>query len=240
MDRTAAKVSRRTDRRRPSCSCMGAARPCGCRRNSVSPARKCAFAATATASSSSRSSSTCRPGSSGSMPAVMCPSCRRAASSRHAARRRNRSRQMICLDTNAAIALLSGDQTSVRSRFEEAVALGEEIAVSSVVLFELWFGAAKSARREANAGKIATFLASPIRGPGLRFRRRRRSRANPRALCSEPGRRSDLTTSSSQHRRGAGTRCSSRRITREFARVTGTEAGGLDDALMQRLFRSAA
>ena len=70
---------------------------------------------------------------------------------------------MICLDTNAAIALLSGDKSSVRSRFEKAVALGEEIAASSVALFELWFGAEKSARREANAGKIATFLASPIR-----------------------------------------------------------------------------
>jgi tRNA(fMet)-specific endonuclease VapC len=70
---------------------------------------------------------------------------------------------MICLDTNAAIALLSGDTSSVRTRFEEAVALGEEIGASSVVLFELWFGAEKSARREANAGKIETFIASPIR-----------------------------------------------------------------------------
>jgi tRNA(fMet)-specific endonuclease VapC len=70
---------------------------------------------------------------------------------------------MICLDTNVAIALLSGEASPVRSRFEEAVALGETIAASSVVLFELWFGAEKSARRDANVRKIATFMGSPLK-----------------------------------------------------------------------------
>jgi tRNA(fMet)-specific endonuclease VapC len=70
---------------------------------------------------------------------------------------------MICLDTNAAIALMSGGESPVRSRFEEAVALGETIAASSIVFFELWFGVEKSARREANATKISAFAASPIR-----------------------------------------------------------------------------
>ena len=50
----------------------------------------------------------------------------------------------------------------MRSRFEEAVARGETIAASSVVLFELWFGVEKSARRDANARKIAEFVASPM------------------------------------------------------------------------------
>jgi len=70
---------------------------------------------------------------------------------------------MICLDTNVAIALLSGETSPVRSRFEETVALGETIAASSVVLFELWFGAEKSARRDANVRKIATFMGSPLK-----------------------------------------------------------------------------
>jgi tRNA(fMet)-specific endonuclease VapC len=69
---------------------------------------------------------------------------------------------MICLDTNAAIALLSGVATPVRSRFEDALEGGETIAASSIVLFELWFGSAKSARREGNAKKIAELVASPI------------------------------------------------------------------------------
>ena len=69
---------------------------------------------------------------------------------------------MICLDTNAAIALLSGAATRIRSRFEDVLDGGETIAASSVVLFELWFGAAKSARREENIRKIAELVASPI------------------------------------------------------------------------------
>jgi tRNA(fMet)-specific endonuclease VapC len=69
---------------------------------------------------------------------------------------------MICLDTNAAISLLSGRGTPVRSRFEEALKSGETVAASSIVLFELWFGSAKSVRREGNARKIVELVASPI------------------------------------------------------------------------------
>lgn len=70
---------------------------------------------------------------------------------------------MICLDTNAAIALLSGGESPVRVRFRNAVARGETLAASSIVLFELWFGAEKSARRENNAKKIAEFPSAGIR-----------------------------------------------------------------------------
>lgn len=69
---------------------------------------------------------------------------------------------MICLDTNAAISVLSGLATPVRSRFEEALKGAETLAVSSIVLFELWFGAEKSARREGNARKLAELVASPL------------------------------------------------------------------------------
>jgi tRNA(fMet)-specific endonuclease VapC len=62
---------------------------------------------------------------------------------------------MICLDTNAAIALLSGEESPVRVRFRHAAALGESLVASSIVLFELWFGAEKSTRRDSNAQKIA-------------------------------------------------------------------------------------
>jgi tRNA(fMet)-specific endonuclease VapC len=69
---------------------------------------------------------------------------------------------MICLDTNAAIALLGGAESPVRARFKRALARGETLAASSIVLFELWFGAEKSARRDGNARKIAELVSSPV------------------------------------------------------------------------------
>jgi tRNA(fMet)-specific endonuclease VapC len=66
------------------------------------------------------------------------------------------------LDTNACIALINGRPPSVRQRFEEATDGGAVIATSSVVIFELWYGVAKSARPEANADRLAVFLAGPI------------------------------------------------------------------------------
>ena len=39
---------------------------------------------------------------------------------------------------------------------------GARIFVSSVVLFELWYGVAKSSRREFNTKRLEAFLAGPI------------------------------------------------------------------------------
>jgi len=36
------------------------------------------------------------------------------------------------------------------------------VAVSAVVAFELWYGAAKSARRQANRQRLETFFAGPL------------------------------------------------------------------------------
>jgi tRNA(fMet)-specific endonuclease VapC len=69
---------------------------------------------------------------------------------------------MICLDTNAVIAALKDRASPVRSRIEEAIASGETLAISSIVLFELRYGVAKSARPERNLQRIADFLAGPI------------------------------------------------------------------------------
>ena len=79
-----------------------------------------------------------------------------------AAGRRHRLRQMICLDTNAAIALLDERIRPVAVRgFEEADALGEDDRRAQRRLFELWFGAAKSAVARPNAGKIADVPGGP-------------------------------------------------------------------------------
>jgi tRNA(fMet)-specific endonuclease VapC len=66
------------------------------------------------------------------------------------------------LDTNACIALINGRPEAVRRRFERASSAGERLATSSIVLFELWYGVAKSQRSKANAERVAAFLAGPL------------------------------------------------------------------------------
>lgn len=66
------------------------------------------------------------------------------------------------LDTSACIALINGRPEAVRRRFTRVSAGDDVIATSSVVLFELWYGVAKSQRPKANAERIATFLSGPL------------------------------------------------------------------------------
>ena len=69
---------------------------------------------------------------------------------------------MICLDTNAVITALNDRSSPVRRKIEAAITSGETLAISSIVLFELRYGAVKSARPERNLQRIADFLAGPI------------------------------------------------------------------------------
>jgi tRNA(fMet)-specific endonuclease VapC len=69
---------------------------------------------------------------------------------------------MICLDTNAVIVVLNDRRSPVRKRIDAAVARGEPLAISPIVLFELRYGAAKSAQPERNVRRITDFLAGPI------------------------------------------------------------------------------
>jgi tRNA(fMet)-specific endonuclease VapC len=66
------------------------------------------------------------------------------------------------LDTNVCIALINGNPVVVRQRFDEAVAQASAVQVSSIALFELWYGVSKSRRREYNARLLEGFLAGPI------------------------------------------------------------------------------
>ena len=68
---------------------------------------------------------------------------------------------MICLDTNAVIAALKGGATPFAARYDLELPKGR-LAVSSVVLFEMCFGIAKSARSQDNRARLALFLRSPI------------------------------------------------------------------------------
>ena len=66
------------------------------------------------------------------------------------------------LDTNAVIALLNDRPACVRSRFRHAVSQGAAIAVSSIALYELWFGVARSTRRRENAERLRVFLSGSV------------------------------------------------------------------------------
>ena len=66
------------------------------------------------------------------------------------------------LDTNACIALLNGSSSTLRTMVTEALGEGSVLCVSSVVLHELWFGAAKSGRPAHNATRIQAFLSGPV------------------------------------------------------------------------------
>ena len=69
---------------------------------------------------------------------------------------------MICLDTNAVIAVLNDRTSPVRTRIDAMIRLGRIITISPIVLFELRYGAMKSAKPERNVQRIADFLTAPI------------------------------------------------------------------------------
>jgi tRNA(fMet)-specific endonuclease VapC len=65
---------------------------------------------------------------------------------------------MICLDTNAVIAAINRRKPGLRRRLEVAIVGGAHIGISTIVLFEMHYGIAKSARPQENAAILAAFL----------------------------------------------------------------------------------
>jgi tRNA(fMet)-specific endonuclease VapC len=66
------------------------------------------------------------------------------------------------LDTNAVVALLRNKPAAVRQRYREAEASGDNLAVSSVVLFELWYGVEKSTQVRENTERLRIFLSGGL------------------------------------------------------------------------------
>jgi len=66
------------------------------------------------------------------------------------------------LDTNAVIAVLTNRPSGVRDRLRQEVAAAASIATSSIVLFELWYGVARSQHRAQNTERLRTFLAGIV------------------------------------------------------------------------------
>jgi tRNA(fMet)-specific endonuclease VapC len=69
---------------------------------------------------------------------------------------------MYLLDTNACIAVINGKPHSVRVRLQRGFEAQARVLVPAVVAFELWYGVATSARADANAQLLTTFLAGPL------------------------------------------------------------------------------
>lgn len=65
------------------------------------------------------------------------------------------------LDTNACIGVISG-KGRVRERFNHSLAFGDKIFTSSIAVFELWYGVARSDRQERNRDTLATLLSGPL------------------------------------------------------------------------------
>ena len=66
------------------------------------------------------------------------------------------------LDTNAIIALVNGRPLTVRERLRQLPPEAFPISTSTIVLFELWYGVARSRRRQQNAERLRGFLAGNV------------------------------------------------------------------------------
>jgi tRNA(fMet)-specific endonuclease VapC len=124
------------------------------------------------------------------------------------------------LDTNACIALINGTEINVRRRFKRAVARESVILLSSIVAFELWYGVAKSQRKDSNTQRLETFLGGPLDW-ALFDEDDARAAGTVRAELETVGRpvgAYDVLLAGQARRRGATLVTSN---TKEFARVQG-------------------
>lgn len=124
------------------------------------------------------------------------------------------------LDTNACIALINGTESNVRRRFKRAVARESVILLSSIVAFELWYGVAKSQRKDSNTQRLETFLGGPLEW-ALFDEDDARAAGTVRAELETVGRpvgAYDVLLAGQARRRGATVVTSN---TKEFARVQG-------------------
>jgi tRNA(fMet)-specific endonuclease VapC len=66
------------------------------------------------------------------------------------------------LDTNAVIALLKNQPSTVRTRLRRVASRGGAVAVPSIVVYELSYGVARSVRRRENAERLRVFLSGNV------------------------------------------------------------------------------
>jgi tRNA(fMet)-specific endonuclease VapC len=108
----------------------------------------------------------------------------------------------------------------VRARLDQTLRDGTVVTVSSIVLFELWYGIAKSRRKQHNIISITDFLAAPIAILSFDANDAREA-ADIRAVLAKAGRPIgpyDVLIAAQARRRGATLITANER---EFARVPG-------------------
>jgi tRNA(fMet)-specific endonuclease VapC len=69
---------------------------------------------------------------------------------------------MICLDTNVIISVINRRNPKIRDRFEAQLAVGAQIVLPAICLFELRYGYAKSDRRAASELQLDKLLSRGI------------------------------------------------------------------------------
>jgi tRNA(fMet)-specific endonuclease VapC len=127
---------------------------------------------------------------------------------------------MICLDTNAVIVALNNPGSPVRARINQARDNGIPLCISVIVLFELWYGAAKSDQRQRNSERLVDFLTGPIQILSFDAEDAREA-GDIRAALAKAGTPIgpyDVLIAAQARRRGATLVTAN---TREFARVPG-------------------
>jgi tRNA(fMet)-specific endonuclease VapC len=127
---------------------------------------------------------------------------------------------MICLDTNAIIVSLNDPTSRVRARINQARDEGTALTVSAIVMFELWYGAAKSGHRQRNIDRLVDFLNGPIQLLNFDAEDAREA-GDIRAALSKAGTPIgpyDILIAAQARRRGALLVTANKR---EFARVPG-------------------
>jgi tRNA(fMet)-specific endonuclease VapC len=66
------------------------------------------------------------------------------------------------LDANVCIALINRTSHPVQEQFERALEQSATLSVSSIAIFELWFGIGKSERKDFNRARVDSFLRAPF------------------------------------------------------------------------------
>ena len=66
------------------------------------------------------------------------------------------------LDTNVLVTVFNERNPLLAARVDHEIAAGTRILISTVVLFELRFGIAKSNRRDRSSAILARFLEAPV------------------------------------------------------------------------------
>lgn len=69
---------------------------------------------------------------------------------------------MFCLDTNAVIGVINERSPHFAARLDMEIGRGTTVLVPTIVVYEMRYGAAKSARPERNFAVLENFLRFPV------------------------------------------------------------------------------